>query len=414
MMRRLLGPAAGLSAATALAYAIGALNLVLMARLAGQESVGVYTTFLAYAALCASINLGAFEVSLPIVAGADLAPYTSAMLALLLPVSLLLWAVAALLGYPLATALALYTAALALLRTSEYLATRSEHFGQLALARVLPQLAVLLALLIGFRGLDDGATLVWLTTGAYVLSALLLLRMTVLRPGLLCRELRRGRGLLSARRANLSHFAPSSLLNAGAYNLPLILLEATFGPALAAQYGVVLRFCFAPLNVLGSALTRVYHGRAATLVRDGKGGLGAALRETRARLLLLGLGAGVAIALLLPALVPWLLGPGWELSGTIMRIYSPLFAVMLVVAPLSVTYFVLDRHRAVLLAQSGYFLIALLSFGLAGLLQRPLLGVWLFALLSVLRYLIMLHDMTRQADAADARLAARPPAVAGA
>ena len=84
----LFGPATGLTVATALAYVVGALNLVLMARLAGQDAVGVYTTFLAYAALCASINLGAFEVSLPIVADDGLAAYASTMLALLLPVSL--------------------------------------------------------------------------------------------------------------------------------------------------------------------------------------------------------------------------------------------------------------------------------------------------------------------------------------
>jgi O-antigen/teichoic acid export membrane protein len=386
----LLVRAGGLSAATLAGQGLQAVSFLLVARLFPQDQVGVFSVFLSYAAVFAVVSMLSYELALPNAAEEELPPLARLLLGLVLASAVLAWLGSALAGA--GPAVGPLVAGLSCLRLGDLANIRSGRMRLIAAGRVGPHLLVCLALA-GLYGLPPAGIdrAIWLYAG--VLAGCGLVYAGVSLGPVLALPAGAGslRRVLHRWRHNALWITPSEGLNSLAYNLPVVLIARHFGHDLAAQYGLVLRFGFGPINVFGVSLGNVYHSRLARSVREERPGAYGEYRSLRRYLLLAGVGVAAAIALLYPPAIRALLGPGWEQAADMAVALSPLFGMIVLAAPLAVSLYVFERSRYLFLTQLVYFLIALASFGLAIALDDLWLGIGAFVALSLLRYVDVLR-----------------------
>lgn len=379
-----------LTLATIAGQLLLALNLLLLAWLLSQEDVGVYSVFMSYAAMLATVSLLSYEVTLPNVDDDNLPAYLQALLGLVIATACIVGIGFALSGYRYAELLAGQTFALGLIRLSEFVNVREGCFGLISFGRIAPHAGFLL-LLGGYAGLPDSPQLGPVILG-YVLvfvAVAVVYSFTSLRNKLhtmiswkACAQ------LLYARRRNPAFITPSELFNSMAYNLPVILIDRFFGAEIAAQYNIMLRFGFGPVSILGNTVGSVFHSRLAGAVRAGEGALGLYGRA-RNYLLPAALAVGLGVFFLYPPAIRFLLGQEWLMSAQFCQLMAPLFAAMVLVAPLSVTFYVLERQAYLFANQLAYLLIALLAFAFGIALDSIWLAVALFSILSIVRYVFI-------------------------
>jgi O-antigen/teichoic acid export membrane protein len=378
-----------LGAATALGQAIVALNLVIIVRLLPQVDVGGYSVFFSYAMMLLPVSLLSYEVLLPNVREDEV----SALLHGVLPLAAVVAACAALgfslFNYPHVWALGSLLFSMAVLRLVEFAGIRAQRIRIIGFARTLPHLGFMLTLgglaITGARNLE---AVMWLQVAAFAIPAIGL-GWIALSAGLSIRpDWGKTWALLRSRWRNPLLFAPSEIASTVAYNLPVVLVARHFGEAMAAQYGVMLRYVMAPIGLISSVVGNVYHADLAHGVRGNSPHVRQRFLRLRNRLFLLGLAAGLATALLLPPLLRLLLGPGWEIAEDLALFMTPLVTMAVWISPFGVSFYVFERSWELLFLNLAYVVIAIATFSLVTKDLR--LAVAVFVALSIIRFLVML------------------------
>ena len=156
---------------------------------------------------------------------------------------------------------------------------------------------------------------------------------------------------------------PGSLFNKGNTDLPPILLNLFFSPAIAGFFGQMNSVVRQPLLVVGRAYEEVFKQKASEELQE-LGHCRAVFRRTLSRLALLGTGPFLLLFILAPELFAWLFGEAWKTAGLYARYFAlPLFLQFLA-APLSSLFYLTEHTRtySVLeLGQLGLVLAALLT-----------------------------------------------------
>lgn len=196
---------------------------------------------------------------------------------------------------------------------------------------------------------------------------------------------------------------PSNLLNAAGINMPLLLVSALYGDARAGLLGLTVRVIASPAAVIGQAVNQVFTGESSAALRDGQGTLGATVRGSVARLLLLGAVPATALLLAGPALFGFVFGPEWVEAGQFARFLALAYLGQFAVLPVSTTLFLLERQEREL-AWAGFRL--LLTAGgpvVCGVLGAPVAtAVITLAAAHLISYVALYVLCVRAADASDA------------
>lgn len=386
----------GLSFATILAQFCGLLNIVIMAQIFTQEYIGTYTVLLSYAGIIATVSLCSYDLSLPNLSHREASIIVWGLSFLLTIITLAVYVIFGLGGYEYALALALLVMGMGLMRLSEMLNIREGKFVIIAISRTAPQtLFLILLLLFSIIGERTEPELVWGYVGSILLTAVVYFYCTA-RNYLKCsfEYCKKLTAFVKNKRFPL-FIMPAEFLNNAAYNLPVILIERYFGLGIAAQYGVVLRFCFGPVNILGGTIGKVYHSTLGEAVRTQDRQVYRMFVKIRKYLLFAGLLVGATIFFIFPVFIDIVLGPEWVEAAYMSRILSPMFAIMIVVAPLAVSFYVFECQKYELFSQISYFFISIMSFGCGIVFGSIWVGIYLFSGATVLRYMIIMNKINR-------------------
>ncbi len=389
-LRGMASAAGMLSFGTVLAQGLGLVNIVLATRIYSQEDFGTYSVFLAFAAIVASVNLLAYDKAIPNVDNDERNEFVLGMLIVLMAFTVLSGLIYSIAHYSFAIALAAHGSAVGVIKVSEMTNVRDRALWKMFFARIGPSVGFSLILVV--NSLINGDQLEHLVygqvvaTGAFAVLYFAMSNASTFRvapnPGAAVSLLKRER--------NFALFvAPSEVMNRLAYHLPVIIIGRYFDVVAAAQYHVVLRFGFAPVNIVASAFGKVLHGHIAEDVRNRSSRGTDTYKTAKLLLLVMSLLTAIGGLAVLPIVIEFLLGPDWQTSAHFSRILSPLFAAMVFVSPLAVSLYVFEKHRLLLLNQASYLLIACFSFALAVVVKDLVVGVWLFSILSTIRYAVM-------------------------
>lgn len=388
--------AGSLALASLIAQALSALNLIIMARIFAQADIGIYTVFISYSSIIVTFNLLSYEFAIPNLSQKETTAVIYGLLLLLLLIFVCVFLGFKLAGYGYPSALAIHTTSMGLIRLSEMLNIRDSRFRPISIARIAPHSFFLLVLIMfwltGYYRFD---MVLWGYVTAFSAVALGYFSISGFRYMKNSWSMAGITDVLKENKRNPLLVMPSVLFNNAAFNLPVILIERFFSAALAAQYGIVLRFCFAPVTMFGTTVGNVYHSELAHAARNQDKTLVFRFAKVKKYLFSVGVVIGLVIFLLFPPLIHFLLGPGWQDAGRFARILAPLFSIMVLVGPLSVSFFVFEKQAYLFVNQLSYFLITLVSFGAAILMAKIYLGIILFSCLSFVRYFFVFLQVNK-------------------
>lgn len=367
-----------LAGGATLGRAVVVLATPLLTRLYSPDDFGLLAVFAALLGILGSLACLRYEYAIPLPARERTAAsllilcfILVAALGLLSLLAALLFAerVAALLNVP-ALADYLWLLPVALLgvgcyQALSYWAIRKQAFGRLARTRVAQGVGQV-TLQLGW-GLTAGGP-AGLLAGAVVGQAAGVSTLaSELRHD---RQLFRTLSLRSLRWAMRRYWrfpafaTGSGLLNAGARQLPAILLAVVYGPQVAGWYALGQRVIRMPMQLVGFSVAQVYMSEAARLARRDPQGLRRLVLRLTVRMLLIGGLPLGAIALGGPWVFEAVFGPAWNEAGRYVQVLALAYLAQFVVAPVAQTLQILERQHIHLLWNAGQVAVMVLIFWL--------------------------------------------------
>ncbi|MCL7456937.1 oligosaccharide flippase family protein [Micromonospora sp. MSM11] len=290
------------------------------------------------------------------------------------------------------------------------LAVRRRRYGAIGRRNLVQSTAIVATqLAAGLAGLRPGGLALGLGVGQ-VASALVLLRGAGLRAG----QARAGRLDLLRVARRYRRFplllAPSGLLNVLGTQLPVLLVAAWYGGAVAGWLGMTQRIIAVPAALIASAVAQVYLAEMSRAVREDPGSARLIFVRATRKLVLIGAASATAVVVVAPTAFGFLFGAQWRTSGTYAQALALFMAAQFVAAPLSQTLVVFERHGRQLGWDVGRALLvpgAVTVVAVSGL--PPLAAIWSMSVTGALAYLVSWWMALRAVTAAGRVVPAVPP-----
>lgn len=169
---------------------------------------------------------------------------------------------------------------------------------------------------------------------------------------------------------------------------PNILLNKIFSGIEVGYFSLSEKVLGAPLWVITASVGDVFRQEAAEQYRS-KGSCVDIFRKTAKGLFFLGFFPFLGIFLIVPILVPFLFGPGWEPVSDYIRIFTVMYFAKFVVTPVSHVNYIINKQKYNIFFQGLRFTAILLGFGIGFYTNNIRIGLIVWSILSSLVYLII-------------------------
>lgn len=156
---------------------------------------------------------------------------------------------------------------------------------------------------------------------------------------------------------------PSSLIDAAAGAIPVMLIAESFSTTLAGHFAMVARIAGLPAAFVAASVADVFHSYFRRANTSDATGARARVARLALRLLVIGIAIYVPAGLLAPTVLPVVLGDPWFEAAVQLRILAPFFVVTLVVSPLSRALAVLNRLEIKLVVDVLLLVVPLCTLG---------------------------------------------------
>ena len=142
----------------------------------------------------------------------------------------------------------------------------------------------------------------------------------------------------------------SGLVSAIAFQFPVLLLAASYGPIVTGQFILVQRIIGWPMAILGRGVAQVYVSECASTARNSPESLRRLYLRTSKHLAFAAFFPMVFMEALGSSLLPFVFGEKWADAGRYTQLLAPMAAVQLIFFPLANTLNVLERQTWYLLS----------------------------------------------------------------
>lgn len=140
-----------------------------------------------------------------------------------------------------------------------------------------------------------------------------------------------------------------SLANSASIQLPIIIIAAIAAGPEAGFLMLASRVMFAPMALIGGAVSQVYISRAPDELRAGT--LGIFTRKLLGGLVKTGVGPLIFVGILAPSFFPLIFGAKWQRSGEMIAWMTPWFVMQFLTSPVSMTLHITQNQHAALTLQ---------------------------------------------------------------
>lgn len=159
----------------------------------------------------------------------------------------------------------------------------------------------------------------------------------------------------------LYYSAPAALMNAGSYSLISLVIGKFFGLEILGVYAISFAVLGLPLSVISGNVSKVYFSEASKEYAK-TGAFKESTKKTLVFLIFFGIVLFFTMYYLFPVIVPFIYGNKYELSGFMIRILAPMFAVRFVSSAINTGLVVCNKQNFELMIQILFILsVALLA-----------------------------------------------------
>ena len=159
----------------------------------------------------------------------------------------------------------------------------------------------------------------------------------------------------------LYYSAPAALMNAGSYSLISLVIGKFFGLEVLGVYAISFAVLGLPLSVISGNVSKVYFSEASKEYAK-KGVFNESTNKTLIFLIFFAIILFFVMYYLFPMIVPFIYGDKYEMSGFMIRILSPMFAVRFVSSAINTGLVVCNKQNFELIIQLLFMIsVALLA-----------------------------------------------------
>ena len=168
--------------------------------------------------------------------------------------------------------------------------------------------------------------------------------------------------------------SPAGLLNILSLQLPYLIIPVILSSAIAGLYFLVFRVLMMPISLLGESMMEVFRNKAIESL-DKHGTCKPVFMKTLRFLIIVGIPPALLLILFGQELFAFIFGEEWREAGFYASVLAPMAFFRLVCAPLSGVLFVREKLQLILILQSLFFLMVVLSLTLGWIYKDPVLLV---------------------------------------
>lgn len=160
----------------------------------------------------------------------------------------------------------------------------------------------------------------------------------------------------------LYYSAPAALMNAGSYSLISLVVGKYFGLEILGVYAISFAVLGLPLSVISGNVSKVYFSEASKEYAI-KGTFNESTNKTLVFLIIVAIVLFFIMYYIFPMIVPFIYGSKYEMSGFMIRILAPMFAVRFVSSAINTGLVVCNKQSFELIIQIMFMLsVAILAF----------------------------------------------------
>mgnify|MGYP004624678023 FL=1 len=160
----------------------------------------------------------------------------------------------------------------------------------------------------------------------------------------------------------LYYSAPAALMNAGSYSLISLVVGKYFGLEILGVYAISFAVLGLPLSVISGNVSKVYFSEASKEYAI-KGTFNESTNKTLVFLIIVAIVLFFIMYYIFPMIVPFIYGSKYEMSGFMIRILAPMFAVRFVSSAINTGLVVCNKQNFELIIQIMFMLsVAMLAF----------------------------------------------------
>lgn len=160
----------------------------------------------------------------------------------------------------------------------------------------------------------------------------------------------------------LYYSAPAALMNAGSYSLISLVVGKYFGLEILGVYAISFAVLGLPLSVISGNVSKVYFSEASKEYAI-KGTFNESTNKTLVFLIIVAIVLFLIMYYIFPMIVPFIYGSKYEMSGFMIRILAPMFAVRFVSSAINTGLVVCNKQSFELIIQIMFMLsVAMLAF----------------------------------------------------
>lgn len=173
---------------------------------------------------------------------------------------------------------------------------------------------------------------------------------------------------------------PRSVLNSVSGNLPALVLSPIFGLTELGFLGMAVTLAFRPIQLISQSVYQVLFQRYSVIIRQKEQVLSFTIQIVKKAVLVI-VPVFIALWFILPTVVCWLLGNGWESTSYYIRIMLPWLAMVAISPTLGFIPDIFMQQRKATIIEVVYFVLRILAL---------LVGVWMHSFkIAVLAYSIV-------------------------
>ena len=386
---------------TGLAQIIALAAAPILARLYGVEAFGIFALFSAITGIIIPLANMRYELSIILPKNDEEA---ANLLALSLAITILISALAILIiwvaGESILTLInatelffyiwlipiAIFTGGIN--TALNYWSTRTKHFTQLSIARVINQFTTTGGSLgLGFAGHTSSGSLISASIAGQIVATLILAVQIFWSNGKLIFSSIHLHGILAGikRYKKFPIFSSwGALLNAASWQIPVLMLGAFFSPVVVGLYSIGFRLIQIPMNLIGSSISQVFFQRGSEAKANGD--LARIVEGLFNRLLIIGLLPSLIIMIIGAELFAYVFGEDWREAGVYVQILAPWALVWFISSPLSTIYAIQERQKEELTIHGIIFIFRVAAITIGGLYGDARLAITLFSLGGIISY----------------------------
>jgi O-antigen/teichoic acid export membrane protein len=136
----------------------------------------------------------------------------------------------------------------------------------------------------------------------------------------------------------------ATTINIAGVQAPVLLITAYFGPEAAGWFLLSQRIMGLPMSLIGQSAGQVFTGEAATLARVDPARFYQMFLRVSSHLFIIGCPVLLLVGLIAPLFFGKIFGSGWEMSGNVTLVLTPMYIAQFTISPVSQTLSILERQ----------------------------------------------------------------------